>query len=210
MQEESYISIAREASWECTIKRSRFIGICVPIVSEEDAGLFLERIREEYPAARHYVYAWKTNSPYLIQKYSDDGEPQGTGGRPVLDVLENANVDRGAICVVRYFGGILLGTGGLARAYSQAAAGALEEAGVKQFQRYQLFSLEVDYSVYDKLNARLEAAAFFQDEVEFTSKVKLLVGASSERVDELHLLVQDLTAGSGKLLAQGERFLPVP
>ena len=114
MQEESYISIAREASWECTIKRSRFIGICVPIVSEEDAGLFLERIREEYPAARHYVYAWKPNSPYLIQKYSDDGEPQGTGGRPVLDVLENANVDRGAICVVRYFGGILLGTGGLA------------------------------------------------------------------------------------------------
>lgn len=210
MQEESYISIAREASWECTIKRSRFIGICVPIVSEEDAGLFLERIREEYPAARHYVYAWKTNSPYLIQKYSDDGEPQGTGGRPVLDVLENANVDRGAICVVRYFGGILLGTGGLARAYSQAAAGALEEAGIKQFQRHQLFSLEVDYSVYDKLNARLEAAAFFQDEVEFTSKVKLLVGASSERVDELHLLVQDLTAGSGKLLAQGERFLPVP
>ena len=67
----------------------------------------------------------------------------------------------------------------------------------------------MDYSGYDKLNARLEAAAFFQDEGEFTSKVKLLVGASSERVDELHLLVQDLTAGSGKLLAQGERFLPV-
>lgn len=210
MQDESYISIAREASWECTIKRSRFIGICVPIVSEEDAGLFLDGMREKYPAARHYVYAWKTNSPYLIQKYSDDGEPQGTGGRPVLDILENANIDRGAICVVRYFGGILLGTGGLARAYSQAAAGALDEAGIKQYRRYHLFSLEVDYSVYDKLNARLEAAAFYQDEAEFTSKVKLVVGANTERVEELHLLVQDLTAGSGKLQALCERFLPVP
>ncbi|MDD2426928.1 MAG: YigZ family protein [Eubacteriales bacterium] len=210
IQEESYISVAREASWECPIKRSRFIGICAPIVSEDDANRFLERMKDEYPAARHYVYAWKTNSPYLIQKYSDDGEPQGTGGRPVLDVLENAGIDRGIICVVRYFGGILLGTGGLARAYSQSAAGALDKAGVKKYLRYHIFSLEVEYSVYDKLNARLETSGFYQDNAQFSSKVKLDVGASSDRIKELQLLVQDITAGSGELIPQGERFLPHP
>ena len=210
MQEESYISIATEARREYTIKRSRFIGICAPIVSEDDAVRFLERMKEEYPAARHYVYAWKTNSPYLIQKYSDDGEPQGTGGRPVLDVLEGAGIDRGAICVVRYFGGILLGTGGLARAYSQAAAVALAEAGFKKYCRYHLFSLEVEYSVFDKLISRLEAAGFYQDEAQFAEKVKLLVGANAEMVSELQFLVQDITAGSGELIPQGERFLAVP
>ncbi len=210
MQEESYISIATEARREYTIKRSRFIGICAPIVSEDDAIRFLDRMKEEYPAARHYVYAWKTNSPYLIQKYSDDGEPQGTGGRPVLDVLEGAGIDRGAICVVRYFGGILLGTGGLARAYSQAAAGALAEAGFKKYCRYHLFSLEVEYSVFDKLISRLEAAGFYQDEAQFAEKVKLLVGANAEMVSELQFLVQDITAGSGELIPQGERFLAVP
>ena len=210
MQEESYISIATEARREYTIKRSRFIGICAPIVSEDDAIRFLERMKEEYPAARHYVYAWKTNSPYLIQKYSDDGEPQGTGGRPVLDVLEGAGIDRGAICVVRYFGGILLGTGGLARAYSQAAAVALAEAGFKKYCRYHLFSLEVEYSVFDKLISRLEAAGFYQDEAQFAEKVKLLVGVNAEMVSELQFLVQDITAGSGELIPQGERFLAVP
>ncbi len=210
MQEESYISIATEARREYTIKRSRFIGICAPIVSEDDAIRFLDRMKEEYPAARHYVYAWKTNSPYLIQKYSDDGEPQGTGGRPVLDVLEGAGIDRGAICVVRYFGGILLGTGGLARAYSQAAAVALAEAGFKKYCRYHLFSLEVEYSVFDKLISRLEAAGFYQDEAQFAEKVKLLVGANAEMVSELQFLVQDITAGSGELIPQGERFLAVP
>ncbi len=209
MQDESYISIAKAASWECTIKRSRFIGICTPIASENDANIFLEQVKEEYPAARHYVYAWRTNEPYLIQKYSDDGEPQGTGGRPVLDQLENADIDRGAICVVRYFGGILLGTGGLARAYSLAAAGALKKAGIRKYTLYHLFSLEIDYSVYDKLSTQLEIANFYQDKAQFTAKVKLLVGTSTERIKELQMLVQDMTAGKGKLIAQGERFLAV-
>ncbi len=125
----------------------------------------------------------------------------------MLDVLLQEEIDRAALVVVRYFGGILLGTGGLSRAYSRTARGALEEAGPVRFVRCKTFLLEADYAVFYQLGGRLEAGGFFLEPAVFGVTVSQLVGATLDRVEELHALVMNLSSGQASLKAEGERWL---
>ena len=139
-------------------KKSSFIGIAVPVSSEQEALEFIKSVRSEYKKARHYVYAYTVyEGDTLISRYSDDGEPQGTGGVPVLGVLESQGIENAAVVVVRYFGGVLLGASGLTRAYRKAAAEAVNaaEAVLKVF--YDELFITLDYQSYNAVKYLISA-----------------------------------------------------
>ncbi|MBQ1830507.1 MAG: YigZ family protein, partial [Ruminococcus sp.] len=126
---KDYKTVAREASDEFVEKRSRFIGYVKPVKTEEEAVAFINQKRSEHWDARHNVYAYSLREGN-IKRYSDDGEPSGTAGMPVLDVIVKNEIYDVCVVVTRYFGGVLLGTGGLVRAYSQGSKIALESGGI--------------------------------------------------------------------------------
>ncbi|HPX93934.1 MAG TPA: YigZ family protein [Bacillota bacterium] len=204
---DHFRSVRREGLFEHTERGSRFIGICRPISGEEDAAALQDDARRRYPEARHYVYAWRIDSPLRLQRFTDDGEPHGTAGRQLLGALLAERIDRAAILVVRYFGGILLGTGGLSRAYAKAARGALSDAGPVRLIRCQLYMLETDYPVFHLLENRLRSAGFYQELPEYGARVRQLVGAERSRADELRQLVMQVSGGAAMLEPCGERWV---
>ena len=147
---DQYITVKGEASGEYSEKHSRFLGFIVPCKTESQASKVIEQKRKEYWDARHIVYA------YLLRdgsaRFSDDGEPHGTAGKPVLEVLKSSGVKDAVVIVVRYFGGILLGTGGLVRAYTAAADNALKNCERVIVSVADSFFVSVGYGDYDKLN----------------------------------------------------------
>jgi len=122
----SLITVAKPAVYEFTEKKSKFIGLCFPVQNEEEAIAYINEIRKEQKSTSHVVYAFSIGDS--IQRSTDDGEPSGTAGRPVLEVIKNSGLNNIIVLVVRYFGGILLGTGGLVRAYTASAQGVLQVA----------------------------------------------------------------------------------
>ena len=147
---ESYTTVHKVADFEYEDRKSIFIGTAAPVKTEAEALDFIAFIKKKYPDARHHVYAYvlRENS---IMRFSDDREPQGTAGMPVLDAIRKNGCTDTAIVVIRYFGGTLLGTGGLVRAYSSAAIGALNAAEIITYDIYSVFSVFASYSDYQKL-----------------------------------------------------------
>ena len=153
-------------------KRSVFIGSADFVTTEEDAITFINTIREEFPDARHNVYAYLLNEGSKT-RYSDDKEPQGTAGIPVLEVLRKNECLDAVIVVTRYFGGILLGAGGLARAYTEAAAAALKDAGHVVRTPCEEYVFSCPYADYEKCRALLESLGVMLGEPEFGADVRV-------------------------------------
>lgn len=149
----AYVTVQGIGQAEVLIKRSRFIAHVAPVRSEADAWAFIERIRAAHSEAAHNCFAFKSGS---IQRLSDDGEPSGTAGRPIFDVLEKQGLSDTAIVVTRYFGGILLGAGGLVRAYSQAAAAGVEAAGIARAVTAVELRLMLDYALVGRVQYLLQ------------------------------------------------------
>ena len=149
---DSYKTVRQEAQDEFTEKRSRFIGYIAPVTSPEEASHFIEQIKKKNYNARHNCFAYVLREGN-VKRYSDDGEPQGTAGTPILNVLEKEEITDAVIVVTRYFGGILLGTGGLTRAYSHAAKLALLKGEVKQMGLCSILELKTDYAFYQRIVA---------------------------------------------------------
>ncbi len=141
-------SPAKNATAEITEKRSRFIGNISPVKNEQEALDFVRSVKKEYYDAKHSAYAYITDG---IKRYSDDGEPSKTAGFPILEMLDAQNISDCVCVVTRYFGGILLGTGGLVRAYTLAAKLALEEAGIKRTSLHNKYQLTIPYSLFDSV-----------------------------------------------------------
>lgn len=199
--ENDYLTLKKEAEAEFTEKRSRFIGYTKPVATEQEAVDFINQIRAKHRDARHNVYAYIVNdNGNLSQRYSDDGEPQGTGGMPVLDVLAKKGITNAVIVVTRYFGGILLGAPGLVRAYGKAASMAVEEAGIYKVVKCREVSVTIPYSLYDKVNnyfqkRELEASesSFEQDvTVKYLIPVALCEGVEKD--------VINLTGGTANII----------
>jgi len=133
------------------INKSRFIGYIKPIETVEEATAFIEEIKKKHWDASHNVPVYVLGDKFQVQKYSDDGEPSGTAGVPILNMLKNEGITNVVIVVTRYFGGIKLGTGGLVRAYTQSAKSALKEAKVIEQIEHKLYSLKMDYSLHGKI-----------------------------------------------------------
>lgn len=149
----AYVTVRGPGQAEIIIKKSRFIANVAPVQSEEAAWAFIERIRSEHREATHNCFAFKAGS---VQRMSDDGEPSGTAGRPIFDVIDKQGLSDTAIVVTRYFGGILLGAGGLVRAYSQAAVAGVEQAGTATGVPAVDLRLGLDYSLVGKVQYLLQ------------------------------------------------------
>ena len=149
--QDRYKTISHIGEIEVIEKKSRFIATVLPISSQEEADLELQKLRKTYYDAAHHCFAYQIGENNEIQRFSDDGEPQGTAGKPILDVLKGEDIKNVLICVTRYFGGTLLGTGGLVRAYGRAAKEGLYAADIIEKRRIRLFHLQMDYALAGKV-----------------------------------------------------------
>ena len=200
-----YKTIRLEASDEFVERRSRFIGYAKPVKTEEDAISFLNEIRQRHWDASHNTYAYIIRSSG-IQRYSDDGEPQGTAGIPILEVLAKGGLTDAVVVVTRYFGGTLLGKGGLLRAYSHGASLAVKKAQVLTMRQCLLAELCCDYSQYGKIASLIPDCGGVLDDTEFTDAVRLNFHIADT---DLPKFQKELTeATSGQIMAEitGEKF----
>lgn len=191
---QEYKTVEKEASDFFIEKKSKFIGYAKPVKTQEDALEFISEIKSKHWDATHNVYAYVLRENN-IQRYSDDGEPSGTAGVPVLDVmLKESLVD---VCVVatRYFGGTLLGAGGLVRAYSHTSKIALEAAGIITMAQCSIMSAEVDYSFYDRLNILLSDFSAVILNTSFSDKVCVEFSVKENIVDLLNAKLIDVSNG---------------
>lgn len=191
---QEYKTVEKEASDFFIEKKSKFIGYAKPVKTQEDALEFISKIKSKHWDATHNVYAYVLRENN-IQRYSDDGEPSGTAGVPVLDVmLKESLVD---VCVVatRYFGGTLLGAGGLVRAYSHTSKIALEAAGIITMAQCSVMSAEVDYSFYDRLNILLTDFSAVILNTSFSDKVCVEFSVKENIVDLLNAKLIDVSNG---------------
>lgn len=191
---QEYKTVEKEASDFFIEKKSKFIGYAKPIKTQEDALEFISEIKSKHWDATHNVYAYVLRENN-IQRYSDDGEPSGTAGVPVLDVmLKESLVD---VCVVatRYFGGTLLGAGGLVRSYSHTSKIALEAAGIITMAQCSVMSAEVDYSFYDRLNILLSDFSAVILNTSFSDKVCVEFSVKENIVDLLNAKLIDVSNG---------------
>ena len=191
-----YVTLRHEASAEFEEKRSVFIGYAKPVKTEAEAMEFVKR---------HNVFAYTLNGG-VTARYSDDGEPQGTAGIPVLDVIRKSGVDDACVVVTRYFGGILLGAGGLVRAYSAAAKMALDAAEIATFLPYCELSLTCSYPDYQKIAAELPKFGAIVDDTAFADNVTVAFAVRDIRVDEVTAKISEMTAGRSIPTVTGERF----
>lgn len=200
-----YTTLAGEGEAEFTEKRSVFIGHAAPVRSEEEAQAFIKKYRNQYMDARHNVWAYLMKGE-IIARYSDDGEPQGTAGVPVLDTIRKSGVTDAAVVVTRYFGGILLGAGGLVRAYSHTARLALEVAQIITYEQYTELELNCSYSDYQRYSAELPRFGAVIDDTQFTDTVTLLFAVKSTVVEDLFRRIQEMSGGRDRAVLRGKRF----
>lgn len=189
---------------EIVEKKSRFIGIAYPIDTEEEALGYVEDCRKKYWDARHRCYAYVIGDNMELQRFSDDGEPQGTAGKPILDTLVKNEIHNCLLIVVRYFGGTLLGTGGLVRAYSQASKAALDQSDVVEKISGFLLELETDYNGIGKIQYILGERGLETWNSEYGEKVSLQILVPAEELDVVMNEITEATAGRCIMKAEKE------
>lgn len=200
-----YLTIKNAAQDEFVEKRSRFIGYAKPVTTEAEATAFIDEIKKKHWDARHNVYAYVLREGNT-QRYSDDGEPQGTAGVPTLDVLKKQGVTDCVVVVTRYFGGILLGGGGLVRAYSHAAALALQAAGIVEMRSFTSCETTLDYNLYGRLPALIAELSGKVTDTEFADSVRVKFLIPEEFVELFAEKYADLTLGKGTFDTYGTEF----
>lgn len=193
---------------EFTEKRSRFIGHVWRVESEEEARERIEEMKKKYYDARHNCWC------YIIKdgpvRYSDDGEPQGTAGQPMLNVFQRERVENVVCVVTRYFGGILLGAGGLVRAYTQSAKDALDAAGISVVRRWVQMAVPCGYNLFEPMKNQVAAFGGVLGEVEYGADVRIHALLPEERADAFRAQVVELSAGTAEAEPEGEIFQDVP
>ncbi len=195
-------TIQKAGESEIVISKSRFLGYCIPVSSEEEAQEALARIRKKHYDARHCCYAFRLHEGSIVRS-SDDGEPSGTAGAPILNILSSAGVENVLCAVVRYFGGVLLGTGGLVRAYGKAAGEALAEAGTTQIRVCARLLVTVSYSSYNLLEPVIRQKGY-PCNAAFTDQVALTLLLPAEESEALTALIIEKTDGSAEIVELGQ------
>lgn len=205
-----YKTIQQEAYGEQIIERSRFLAYVRPVVSKEEGDAFVAEIRDKHRDATHNVPAMVIGEQFQIQWASDDGEPQGTAGAPMVQMLVKEGLTNLAVVVTRYFGGIKLGTGGLVRAYTSSAKLGLEAAGICAVKDMYTAQVKLDYTYLSKLQNLALNGLFQIDQIFYEDTVRAIVAAEPEREEELKSLLADLTSGTGVFLEEGTQMIQVP
>ena len=205
---KDYKTVSQSAKDEFVERRSRFIGYCKPVSSEQEAIDFINEKRSEHWNATHNVYAYSLREGN-IKRYSDDGEPSGTAGMPTLDVITKNEIYDVCVVVTRYFGGVLLGTGGLVRAYSQGAKLALEAGGIVLMQSCDICSLKCSYNQYGKISSLIIEMGAVVDDTIFEADVIINFHIKSEYLPGLNKKLADLTCGEVQVVLDGNGYFPM-
>lgn len=203
-----YKTVEKESVAEFTEKKSRFIGYVHPVKTAEEAQNFIAQVRSKNREATHNVpaYALLENN---IQRCSDDGEPSGTAGVPVLDVILKSEVKDVCVVVTRYFGGILLGAGGLVRAYSHASKIALDASGIITMAPCVVLQVEADYSLYERIRIMLEENSANIEDCVFSDNVKIVFSIRDTRIDDISKKLTELSNGRYTFVKIGEKYAKV-
>ena len=196
------------AETEFTEKRSRFIGHLLPVETEEQAREFIAQMKKKYYDARHNCWCYLIGSDLL--RYGDDGEPQGTAGQPMLNVFRRENVTNVVCVVTRYFGGILLGAGGLTRAYSKSARDALAAAGVAEMGLWAAAEIPCPYALFERVKGEIAALDGTVDEAEYGADIRLRVSLPAENTAALQERLTELSAGGIAVTVTAEEYRPGP
>ena len=202
---ELYVTLGKEGESILEVKRSEFLGYANHVTSEAQARAFVDAIRKKHADARHNVYAYVIAENNIV-RYSDDGEPQGTAGMPVLDILRKGGITDAVIVVTRYFGGTLLGTGGLVHAYSDTAKAAVEDAGLITLVPYDVFRLTVSYPLYQRLPVLLKGLPIITDSTEFEAEVTVSLAIKAGYADKMLTVIQEASAGKAVVENLGVRM----
>ncbi|MEE1812867.1 MULTISPECIES: YigZ family protein [Streptomyces] len=204
--QEQYRTVARAGVHETEINRSRFICALAPAATEQEAQDFVARIRREHPTATHNCFAYVIGADASVQKASDDGEPGGTAGVPMLQMLTRREMRYVVAVVTRYYGGVKLGAGGLIRAYGGVVGEALDELGTIIRQRFRLATITVGHERAGKLENDLRATGRSVREVRYAEAVVIEIGLPDADVEGFRGWLADATAGEAELELGGEAY----
>lgn len=196
----SYITVKNFGEDRFEEKKSEFIGYAKRVENEEEAKSFISEIKNMHKQARHNCSAYIIGSNMNIQRYSDDGEPQGTAGIPILEVMKKSGVTDCAVVVTRYFGGILLGTGGLTRAYTKGASIAIKAAGIVEKVEGLKLSFEMEYDLFGKIQYICGQNSWHIEDIEYTNKV--IVHLLSEKTIANSIESEVVEAANGKVIVR--------
>ena len=203
-----YFVPTKPSETEFTEKRSTFIGHVWPVETEEEARARIDETRKKYHDARHNCWC------YLLKdgpvRYSDDGEPQGTAGQPMLAVFQKEGVTNVCCVATRYFGGVLLGAGGLVRAYTQSAKDALDAAGISVVRRWVELAVDCPYSFLERVKLACAAQGGAVGEIEYAAAVTVRALLPEGGVEAFQAQMTELSAGGIRAVELGEAFRPVP
>lgn len=205
-----YKTLKQSASDEFTVSKSRFIGYASPCQTEEEALAFLKSIREKHRDATHNCYAYVIGENAGVMRYSDDGEPGGTAGLPMMEVIKNRGVVNCCVVVTRYFGGVLLGAGGLVRAYAKGCAIALDAARVVRMQFSQKLLLDVPYPLWDRVAHAMKTLPVLIEDTQFGASVEATVLIRVSDLDDVTQKLTALTDAKAEWLSLEETHWPWP
>jgi uncharacterized YigZ family protein len=206
----SYLTVPGPATAGLEVKRSRFICHVDRVGSEQDARAVVDRVRRRHHDARHNCSAFVVGADAALQRSSDDGEPSGTAGAPMLEVLRGRGLSDVVVVVTRYFGGVLLGAGGLVRAYSDAVRLALDEAGTVERRLLRRYDVEVDHATAGRLDGDLRARGVHVLGADYAAGAVLHVAVPAEDAERLPALVAALTGGSAVVVPTGPAWIDRP
>lgn len=203
-----YFTVNKESgSHEIVIQKSRFIGTIKRVESEEEAQSFIQEIKKKYYDATHNCSAYIIGEHDQIQKANDDGEPSGTAGVPMLEVLKKQHLKDTAVVVTRYFGGIKLGAGGLIRAYGSSTSETLKTVGIVKRQLMKGYSLTVDYTLLGKLENELRKSKYILETINYLENVSFIVFVEDGQEQEFQDWMIDLTSGQATIEPIEEKYI---
>ena len=210
MADAPYKTLKQRADDQFIVNKSRFIGYAAPCQSEEEALAFLKQIREKHKDATHNCYAYIIGRNMGIMRYNDDGEPGGTAGMPIIETMKKVGVTDCCVVVTRYFGGILLGAGGLVRAYRKGCVVALNAAQVVNMIPSTRFLMEVPYPMWDKVRYAMEDMPLQMEDTAFSTAVEATVLVRTEDLESVQMKLTQVTDAKAEFLTVDESFYPWP
>jgi uncharacterized YigZ family protein len=204
-----YSTVRQYGSQEIVIKKSRFIGHAKPVATEEEAIAFIEELKKKYWDATHNCSAYRIGERDQYQKALDDGEPSGTAGKPILEVIKNRGLKNIAVVVTRYFGGIMLGAGGLVRAYTDGAVAGIDAAEPIENVLHREVFVDVDYTWYGKLENELRGKGCLVGDVSFTDRVNVQCLPEDGDAERFQAWITDVTQGQAVLKTGDSRYIVI-
>lgn len=197
----NFKTVFKESEVTEIVKKSRFIAYVKPIETVDEANEFIEKIKKKHYNANHNVPVYVLGDKFQVQKFSDDGEPSGTAGLPILEMLKNEGITNLVIVITRFFGGVKLGTGGLVRAYSHVAKSAIQEAVIIEKIEYQNISVVINYTIHGKIqNFLSNNENYVLNNTQYSDEVELDMYIKTDEVDMFKSKIIDLTSDNCKII----------